>query len=155
MRWIPPGEFTMGTDDSQSFPNERPAHRVRFKPGVFRDAVIHERHEQRMTERRKRVAHAKTVGKRLSPRLPFDRQTHALSRREIDDVTVVQKKAVRKQAHPLLANGECKTITARKRLKSLENAKLRLRDRAETSYTLSRRCCVFSPRENRTAERSS
>jgi formylglycine-generating enzyme required for sulfatase activity len=28
MRWIPAGEFTMGTDDSQSMPNERPAHRV-------------------------------------------------------------------------------------------------------------------------------
>ena len=28
MRWIPGGEFTMGTDDSRSFANERPAHRV-------------------------------------------------------------------------------------------------------------------------------
>jgi formylglycine-generating enzyme required for sulfatase activity len=30
MRWIPPGEFTMGTDSSSSHPNERPAHRVRL-----------------------------------------------------------------------------------------------------------------------------
>jgi formylglycine-generating enzyme len=29
MVWIPGGEFTMGTDDVRSFPNERPAHRVR------------------------------------------------------------------------------------------------------------------------------
>jgi sulfatase modifying factor 1 len=29
MVWIPSGEYTMGTDDSQSFPNERPAHRVK------------------------------------------------------------------------------------------------------------------------------
>ena len=28
MVWIPGGEFTMGTDDVRSFPNERPAHRV-------------------------------------------------------------------------------------------------------------------------------
>ena len=30
MKWIPAGEFTMGTDDSRSMPNERPAHRVRI-----------------------------------------------------------------------------------------------------------------------------
>src|SRR5262249_53767584 len=30
MHWIPPGEFTMGTDDLQSMSNERPAHRVRL-----------------------------------------------------------------------------------------------------------------------------
>ena len=29
MVWVPSGEFTMGTDDVRSFPNERPAHRVR------------------------------------------------------------------------------------------------------------------------------
>lgn len=29
MIWIPGGEFTMGTDDPTSHPNERPAHRVR------------------------------------------------------------------------------------------------------------------------------
>jgi formylglycine-generating enzyme required for sulfatase activity len=29
MRWIPGGEFTMGTDNARSMPNERPAHRVR------------------------------------------------------------------------------------------------------------------------------
>lgn len=29
MVWIPGGEFTMGTDDTRSFPNERPAHRVK------------------------------------------------------------------------------------------------------------------------------
>ncbi|MEX2270644.1 MAG: formylglycine-generating enzyme family protein [Vicinamibacterales bacterium] len=31
MRWIPPGEFTMGTDDARAMANERPAHRVRVK----------------------------------------------------------------------------------------------------------------------------
>jgi formylglycine-generating enzyme required for sulfatase activity len=30
MRWIPAGEFTMGTDDPNSMPNERPAHRVKL-----------------------------------------------------------------------------------------------------------------------------
>jgi formylglycine-generating enzyme len=30
MKWIPPGEFVMGTDDENSLPNERPAHRVRL-----------------------------------------------------------------------------------------------------------------------------
>jgi formylglycine-generating enzyme required for sulfatase activity len=30
MVWVPGGEFNMGTDDSQSFPNERPAHRVKM-----------------------------------------------------------------------------------------------------------------------------
>lgn len=30
MRWIPPGDFVMGTDDSNSFRNERPAHRVKL-----------------------------------------------------------------------------------------------------------------------------
>ncbi|HVZ93805.1 MAG TPA: formylglycine-generating enzyme family protein [Phycisphaerales bacterium] len=29
MVWIPTGEFTMGTDDPRSMPNERPAHRVK------------------------------------------------------------------------------------------------------------------------------
>jgi formylglycine-generating enzyme len=29
MVWIPPGKFTMGTDNQMSFPNERPARRVR------------------------------------------------------------------------------------------------------------------------------
>ena len=29
MVWIPGGEFTMGTDDQESYPYERPAHRVR------------------------------------------------------------------------------------------------------------------------------
>ncbi len=29
MAWIPAGEFSMGTDDTNSMPNERPAHRVR------------------------------------------------------------------------------------------------------------------------------
>jgi formylglycine-generating enzyme len=29
MRWVPGGEYTMGTDDPRSFPNERPAHRVK------------------------------------------------------------------------------------------------------------------------------
>ncbi|MBL8860761.1 MAG: formylglycine-generating enzyme family protein [Planctomycetes bacterium] len=29
MRWIPGGEFTMGSDDPTAHPNERPAHRVR------------------------------------------------------------------------------------------------------------------------------
>jgi formylglycine-generating enzyme len=31
MRWIPPGEFTMGTDDPNSMPNERPSHRVHLE----------------------------------------------------------------------------------------------------------------------------
>src|SRR6516162_4835412 len=39
MRWIPSGEFTMGTDDPQSFPNERPAHRVRL-PGFWIDETV-------------------------------------------------------------------------------------------------------------------
>lgn len=30
MIWIPGGEFTRGTDDMDSMPNERPAHRVRL-----------------------------------------------------------------------------------------------------------------------------
>src|SRR5689334_20339121 len=30
MRWVPPGQFTMGTDDPRSMPNERPGHRVRL-----------------------------------------------------------------------------------------------------------------------------
>ncbi len=29
MIWIPAGEFVMGTDDSRSFPNERPSHKVK------------------------------------------------------------------------------------------------------------------------------
>ncbi|MGB7159717.1 MAG: formylglycine-generating enzyme family protein [Tepidisphaeraceae bacterium] len=32
MRAIPAGEFTMGTDDPKSMPNERPAHRVKVEP---------------------------------------------------------------------------------------------------------------------------
>jgi formylglycine-generating enzyme len=31
MVWIPGAEFTMGTDDVRSFPNERPAHKVQFE----------------------------------------------------------------------------------------------------------------------------
>src|ERR1700716_1407506 len=31
MIWIPSGEFTMGTNDVRSFPNERPAHRVHLE----------------------------------------------------------------------------------------------------------------------------
>ena len=30
MAWVPGGEFTMGTDDVRSFPNERPAHRMKI-----------------------------------------------------------------------------------------------------------------------------
>ena len=30
MVWVPAGEFTMGTDEAESMPNERPAHRVRL-----------------------------------------------------------------------------------------------------------------------------
>src|SRR5512145_2271839 len=30
MRWIPAGEFTMGTDDPSSMPNERPARSVKL-----------------------------------------------------------------------------------------------------------------------------
>jgi formylglycine-generating enzyme required for sulfatase activity len=30
MRWIPPGEFTMGTDNPNSMSNERPAHKVKL-----------------------------------------------------------------------------------------------------------------------------
>lgn len=29
MAWVPAGEFTMGTDEAQSFPNERPTHQVK------------------------------------------------------------------------------------------------------------------------------
>jgi formylglycine-generating enzyme len=36
MVWVPGGEFTMGTNDVRSFPNERPAHRVRV-PGFWMD----------------------------------------------------------------------------------------------------------------------
>ncbi|HEX4053132.1 MAG TPA: formylglycine-generating enzyme family protein [Tepidisphaeraceae bacterium] len=36
MQWIPGGEFVMGTNDLDSFPNERPAHRVRVD-GLFMD----------------------------------------------------------------------------------------------------------------------
>jgi sulfatase modifying factor 1 len=36
MRWIPAGEFTMGTDDPRSMPNERPARRVKVD-GFFID----------------------------------------------------------------------------------------------------------------------
>ena len=31
MRWAPPGEFTMGTDSNEAWPDERPAHRVRVE----------------------------------------------------------------------------------------------------------------------------
>jgi formylglycine-generating enzyme required for sulfatase activity len=31
MKWIPGGQFTMGTDDPRSFPNERPAHKVQVE----------------------------------------------------------------------------------------------------------------------------
>jgi formylglycine-generating enzyme required for sulfatase activity len=36
MRWIPPGEFAMGTDDLNSMPNERPAHTEKIN-GFFID----------------------------------------------------------------------------------------------------------------------
>ncbi|MGB8354878.1 MAG: formylglycine-generating enzyme family protein [Chthoniobacteraceae bacterium] len=38
MVWIPAGEFTMGTDDTRSMPNERPAHRVHVD-GFWMDAT--------------------------------------------------------------------------------------------------------------------
>ena len=38
MVWIAGGEFTMGTDDERSFPNERPAHRVKID-GFWMDAT--------------------------------------------------------------------------------------------------------------------
>jgi formylglycine-generating enzyme required for sulfatase activity len=38
MVWIPGGTFVMGTDDARSFPNERPAHRVRID-GFWMDAT--------------------------------------------------------------------------------------------------------------------
>lgn len=30
MRWVPPGEFTMGAESGWGWPDERPAHRVRI-----------------------------------------------------------------------------------------------------------------------------
>jgi formylglycine-generating enzyme required for sulfatase activity len=39
MKWIPAGEFTMGTDDLNSMPNERPAHRVRVD-GFWIDETV-------------------------------------------------------------------------------------------------------------------
>jgi formylglycine-generating enzyme required for sulfatase activity len=36
MVWVPGGEFTMGTDDPSSMPNERPAHRVKVS-GLWMD----------------------------------------------------------------------------------------------------------------------
>src|SRR5688500_7633836 len=36
MRWIPGGEFAMGTDDARSMASERPAHRVKLN-GFFID----------------------------------------------------------------------------------------------------------------------
>jgi len=39
MRWIPAGEFTMGTSDANSHPNERPAHRVRLE-GFWIDETL-------------------------------------------------------------------------------------------------------------------
>src|SRR5262249_40830402 len=38
MVWIPGGEFTMGTDSEESWPEERPAHRVRVD-GCWMDAT--------------------------------------------------------------------------------------------------------------------
>lgn len=38
MVWVPGGVFTMGTDDPQSYPHERPAHRVRVD-GFWMDAT--------------------------------------------------------------------------------------------------------------------
>jgi formylglycine-generating enzyme required for sulfatase activity len=38
MVWIPGGEFTMGTDDQESYPPERPAHRVRVQ-GFWMDVT--------------------------------------------------------------------------------------------------------------------
>src|SRR5262245_61406050 len=38
MRWIPPGEFWMGSDDARSPGAERPAHRVRLD-GLWMDAT--------------------------------------------------------------------------------------------------------------------
>jgi sulfatase modifying factor 1 len=38
MVWIPGGEFTMGTDEAESYPQERPAHRVRVD-GFWMDAT--------------------------------------------------------------------------------------------------------------------
>ncbi|MEK8025879.1 formylglycine-generating enzyme family protein [Pseudaquabacterium rugosum] len=37
MRWIPPGEFTMGSgdDDDLAYPDEKPAHRVRLTEGYW------------------------------------------------------------------------------------------------------------------------
>ena len=39
MRWIPPGEFTMGTSDPDSHPNERPTHLVRLE-GFWIDETL-------------------------------------------------------------------------------------------------------------------
>ena len=38
MVWIPGGEFVLGTDDKESMPNERPAHRVHVD-GFWMDAT--------------------------------------------------------------------------------------------------------------------
>lgn len=40
MRWIPGGVFLMGTDDPDSFPNERPAHRVRVSGFWIDESVV-------------------------------------------------------------------------------------------------------------------
>jgi len=39
MVWIASGEFTMGTDDDESYPVERPAHRVTLD-GFWMDATV-------------------------------------------------------------------------------------------------------------------
>ncbi len=39
MVWVPGGEFTMGTDDLKSMPNERPAHQIKLD-GYFIDKTV-------------------------------------------------------------------------------------------------------------------
>src|SRR4029079_7235718 len=126
---------------------------MRLEPAAVCDAVVDERQQQRMTQLRQRAALSRACA--FTGRIEVrDRHPDGLSCCEIQHAAFVAEEAFRKEArHPRAT--QCKKMPARF---SAEFGRARARpdqECAETSYRIFVECCVFSPRANPTAARSS
>jgi hypothetical protein len=89
-----------------------------------------------------------------SARRRLDRQTYALTRREIDDVVVCGEKSIGDERHDCVnAPRRCKMMTGVNCAQIRGMCRRRTPEDAETSYTISCGCCDFSLPASRTDAR--
>ena len=107
-----------------------------FEPPIVCDAVVDERHEQRMSKSGQLIAEPASRLRRRAIGRRLDRQPNQLAGREVDRLPAIDYEPVGKHLHehdgsarasPLGQSGETPAIRRRQR-----------RECAETSYTISR-----------------